>query len=137
MFKRLAPLVALPLLIANLANAQEEQTNSREPSGKFWISPRVEQQPAAPEIRDGAATNESRMLGIQTDLLEAKWNSESGRLTLSSTVTGRDFLSDGNFNVPGGSGRIISVSDKAFGRGQAIDIVYPSGDRNVVMLFSN
>jgi hypothetical protein len=74
-------------------------------------------------------------LTITNELLTARWTDDPPRLSLRASASGREFLREATLSTSGGVARITTASDKTFGAGQAIEISYPNGRRDVVMLF--
>jgi len=76
-----------------------------------------------------------RDLSIASDTLTVKWRSDSTRVSISDKSSGREFLKDGKLSNVGGQARVVTVNDHTFGAGQAIEVSYPNGNRDSVMLF--
>ena len=115
-------------------HAQEEQSakSSATASVRYWTAPRVEQQPPRAETAHAPATTSAPLI-ISNDLLEAHLRHDQLMLK-SISFGGRPFIT-GTFNTTGGAAKIISLSDEKFGAGKAIQISYPNGDTDLVMLF--
>jgi len=126
------------LVLANIfASAQDEQSSaaSASPSSRYWTAPRVQQEPPRAASASPRPAANPKPLAISNDLLEAKLSPDSTHLTLTDISSGRVFLHDGNFNATSSIAKIVSVSDPKFGSGQGIEISYPNGDSDIVMLF--
>ena len=74
-------------------------------------------------------------LTISNETLVVNWSSDPAQLSINARNSERDFLKDGKLSAAGGTGKLSAVSDKTFGAGQAIEITYPNGNRDAVMLF--
>lgn len=72
-------------------------------------------------------------LTIANETLTVKWS--AARISINSASSGREFLKDGQLSGSNGKARVATVADKTFGAGQAIEISYPNGHRDSVMLF--
>lgn len=129
-------LVGLVVFTTAFVHAQEEQssTSSASASERYWTAPRVQQEPPRAETTTAPAANSnSKPLVISNESLEATFS--IGKLSLRYKPSGRVFLNNGNFNATGGTAKIIDVSEKPFGSGKGIQISYPGGDSDIVMLF--
>lgn len=124
------------VLIAALAYAQEEKpaNSSAAPSARYWTAPRIQQDPPRSEANSAATNSAAKPLQIENDLLQVTM-SESNRLSITFKSSGRTFLTDGNFNASGGTARIVRATEGKFGSGSAIEITYPNGDMDAVLLF--
>jgi hypothetical protein len=74
-------------------------------------------------------------LTITNETILVKWSSKSERVSLAVHSSGRTFLEDAKLGGAGGTAKVTSVGDNIFGEGQAIEISYPNGNRDTVMLF--
>ena len=132
-------LVGVITLTTAFSYAQDEQSaaTSGSASSRYWTAARVQQEPprATSSTSTSAVLPNTKPVTISGDTLTATFSPDSSRLTLTEKSSGRVFLRDGNFNTTGGTAKIISASDEKFGSGQGIEISYPNGDSDVVMLF--
>jgi hypothetical protein len=132
-------LIAAVVLATVIAHAQEEQsgTSSASASARYWTAPRVQQEPprSVNASAAGKVTPDAKPLIIDNELLEASLSPASNRLTVTYKPSHRTFVTDGNFNAAGGTATILTVSDKQFGSGKAIEISYANGDADAIMLF--
>jgi hypothetical protein len=74
---------------------------------------------------------------IHNATLEVQFDAGSGRFSLMAVPTQRTFLRDGRLSADAAATRIVTVTDRTFGRGQAIEVTSPKGDRDAVLLFPN
>jgi hypothetical protein len=74
-------------------------------------------------------------LTITNETLTVRWSQNAARLSINAKAVGRDFLTDGKFAGTVNSARLIAVTDKTFGPGQAIEVSYSNGNHDTVMLF--
>lgn len=74
-------------------------------------------------------------LTITNETISVQWSSKSERVSLAVHASGRTFLEDAKLGGEGGTAKVTGVGDKIFGEGQAIEISYPNGNRDTVMLF--
>jgi hypothetical protein len=138
-FSRLSFLIGAVILATTFARAQEEQPalTSASPSARYWTASRVEQEPPrAGNVRPPEKTNPSaKPLIIDNEFLEVSLLPESNRFAITHKLSQRAFIVDGSFNTGEGTAKIATVSEKKFGTGAALQITYPGGDYDVVMLF--
>lgn len=128
-------LFVFAVLTAGLLPAQEEQAaRSSEAASRYWTAPRVEQTPPAGQRKPVPAVA-GQPLTIENETLRVTWNPAG--LEMVYKPSGSVFLNDGSFNLAGGAGKIISVTDKTFGQGQEIEFSNPDGSSDAVMLFPN
>lgn len=77
-------------------------------------------------------------LAISNSLLQVNFNTASGQFSVSNFSAGLTFVSQGNFLLgSGGSAGVATVSNAALGAGQAIQIAWPNGNSDAIMLFTN
>lgn len=81
------------------------------------------------------AANGERV-AIQNAGLKVEFDSATGRFSITEKRNLRTFVRDGILSAEGGSARAVKVADSVFGRGEAIEIVHPDGNRDTIMLFS-
>lgn len=81
------------------------------------------------------ACAQERELAIENETLAARWTRESGRVSTVNKASGQTFLKDAKLSGQGGSAKVTTIRHKTFGQGKAIEISYPNGNRDVVMLF--
>lgn len=74
-------------------------------------------------------------LTISNETLVVNWSSDTTQLSVTARNSGRGFLKGGKLSSAGGMGKLSAVSDKTFGAGQAVEIAYPNGNRDSVVLF--
>lgn len=82
-----------------------------------------------------AAFAQGNELAIENDSLIVKWNTDSGHVSLIHKPSGKTFVQSAELTDAGGTARLGSVSYGTFGEGQAIEVSYPNGNRDAVMLF--
>jgi hypothetical protein len=82
-----------------------------------------------------AAEGQEQPLTIRTPTLEVSFEPVSAHLTVTTVAAHRQFISTGTLSASGGTARVVKVNDSTFGRGRAIEVVYPSGSRDAIMLF--
>src|ERR1044071_6869005 len=61
--------------------------------------------------------------------------SENGALSVATKPSGAPLFKDLRLSGEGGTARVLAVEDKAFGRGQGLEISYADGGRDLVILF--
>ena len=131
--------LAAVILTAAFAQAQEEQSvkSSTSASARYWTAPRVQQEPPrAGNLQPVVAEkNDAHPLVIDNELLGVAVNPDGTGLTISDKASQRAFITNGNFNASGGTAKIIAVSEPKFGAGKGIQISYPNGDFDLVMVF--
>jgi len=74
---------------------------------------------------------------IQNGALEVKYDSSAGRFTVGTRAPARTFVADGRLSATGGAAKVKPVKDKTFGDGQAIEVTYPGGNRDEILLLPN
>ncbi|MCX5674732.1 MAG: alpha-galactosidase, partial [Planctomycetota bacterium] len=72
---------------------------------------------------------------IRSAALEVTYDPPAGRFSVSAAAGARPFIADGKLSGAGGAARVAAVRDKTFGDGQAIEIAYPGGNRDQILLF--
>ena len=91
----------------------------------------VSEAPAAPS----AARIAKSVKTIRNDFLIVMFDEAHGDLTLQ-TSSGKSFVTNGRFGTrAGGTAKTTAVTDKAFGKGRAIEVDYPDGNRDQILLF--
>lgn len=78
---------------------------------------------------------QSNDLNIANEVLTVNWSLASAQISIGAKATGREFLKDIKLSGTGGRARLTGVTDKTFGLGQAIEISYPTGNGDSVMVF--
>jgi hypothetical protein len=71
---------------------------------------------------------------IRNQALVVAFEESSGLFTIQHTATGRTFVKDGRLSGTGGKAQVVTVNDRTFGEGQAIEVSYPSGGRDQMVL---
>ncbi len=75
-------------------------------------------------------------LEIANETLAVQWNSETSRVSVQAKATGRVFLNNTALGSERGAGKIVAITNRAFGTGQGIEISSSSRpDRDVVELY--
>src|SRR5438105_8445978 len=74
-------------------------------------------------------------LQIRTAHLQVRYESAAGRFSVTAGKQARPFLNEGKLNGKKGTARDVAVADRTFGKGLAIEVAYPDGNRDEVMLF--
>lgn len=129
--KQIALIFFSLLLFGNLTFAQEEQSaRAASVSDRYWTAPRIQSEP--PAVVPKFVSQLAWSVSIENEMLKA--TVVRGKLSVIDKHSGNSFL-DGDFNIVGGFGREITVSDKTFGKGQGIEISYSDGSRDTLMLF--
>lgn len=131
-------IVGIVALAAAFVHAQEEQSaaSSASASERYWTAPRVQQEPPRTESKASPATkSDAKPLIIENDLLTVTVAPDSGKVSIAHKASGRVFLPDGGFNATGGTARVVEITEPTFGSGKGIQLSYPNGDADVVMLF--
>jgi hypothetical protein len=85
----------------------------------------------------GSALAQEKPLTIENDALQASFDRGTGRFSLIAKPSQRVFLRDGKFSSVNGTARTTTGADRSFGRGQVIEISYPTGNRDSIMVFPN
>ena len=126
-------------LVTSRCCSQEEQSaiSSASASVRYWTAPRVEQTPARQQKTKETQTlrPSASPLLIENELLEVTASPDSGHIGIAHKPSKRVFATDGSFNESGGTAKVITISDDTFGSGKAIEVSYPTGDRDLIMLF--
>jgi hypothetical protein len=73
-------------------------------------------------------------LVIRNDLIEVKCDPADGQLSIGNLVDQRVFAT-GKLVAGGGNGRVVGISDKTLGQGQAIEIAHAGGGIDRIMLY--
>ena len=74
-------------------------------------------------------------LKLENSTLEISFDPSAGRFSVASKPTRRVFLQDASLSGTNGIAKSIQFTDKTFGQGQAIEISYPNGNRDRIILF--
>ena len=76
-------------------------------------------------------------LKIENGLYTVEFDSTRGDFSIQHKPSGKTFAKDGKFDGTAGSATELSVSDKIFGNGRAIEVRYANGNRNTVALYDS
>jgi hypothetical protein len=76
---------------------------------------------------------QAQPLTIENAALAVKF--DAGRFSLTTKPTQRVFVKDGQLSAPGGTAKVVPVTDKTFGPGQSIEVAYAEGHRDTITLF--
>jgi hypothetical protein len=136
-FSRSAFLIGAVFLATTLAHAQDEQSanSAASASARYWTAPRVQQEPPHGESsRVAGARPGDRTLDIENELLRVAVRANGDGLEITDKASRRTFIT-GDFNANGGTAKIVTLSEKKFGAGKGIQISYPNGDYDLVMVF--
>jgi hypothetical protein len=82
-----------------------------------------------------AFTASAEQIRIQNAGLEATFDTISQRFTLTDRRSATVFIKDGRFSDAEGAAKSTEVTDKVFGRGQAIEVVQRNGNHDFIMVF--
>ena len=74
---------------------------------------------------------------IENESLKVQHISSGGYVSIASKPSGRTFVSSAVFSRNGGVATATSLTHRTFGRGQAIEVAYPDGGKDSIMLFPN
>jgi len=91
---------------------------------------------AAVLIPQWANASLARDVNIENDLYKVVFHASLGDFSILHKLSGKTFATNGTFESGGGRAAKITVNDKTFGRGQGIEIVYPSGRRDTLELYA-
>jgi hypothetical protein len=83
----------------------------------------------------GAVLAQAQPVTIENAALIATF--DAGRFTLTAKPSRLVFLKDGQLSAAGGTAKVVPVTDKTFGLGQALEVAYPEGQRDTIALFPN
>ena len=72
---------------------------------------------------------------IRNTSLVLRVEPDTGLFSLGAQSPARTFATGGKLSGAGGTAKVVSVSDRVFGEGAAIDVTYPNGNRDRIMLF--
>ncbi|MGC8638821.1 MAG: alpha-L-fucosidase [Isosphaeraceae bacterium] len=86
--------------------------------------------PAIPPLASAAAA-----IQIKSDRYSVSVDATAGRFTLALQPSGKTILTDGRLSGQGGAARVVDRTDRAFGKGKAIEIDDPDGNREQVALY--
>lgn len=75
------------------------------------------------------------VISIQNDALRVSYETASGKVTIVNLPTGQRFITDGQLTEAQGTAQATTARDKIFGDGQALEVRYPSGAADRIMLF--
>ncbi|MCF7674750.1 MAG: hypothetical protein K9M97_05360, partial [Akkermansiaceae bacterium] len=65
---------------------------------------------------------------------EVVYDSTAAEFSIRHKPSGKVFANNGKFEIPGGQAGIVSLTDKTFGKAQAIEITTPDGNHNRITL---
>ena len=82
-----------------------------------------------------SGTAREKQLKLENSALEISFDAAAGRFTVTSKIAQRVFLLDAALTGAKGAAKLTHVADKTFGPGNAIEITYPDGNRDVITLF--
>jgi hypothetical protein len=74
---------------------------------------------------------------IENSLYTVSVEASDGSFTVAAKPNGKKFLTDGKLSGTGGSAKAIELTDKIFGKGKAIQISYPNGNKETISLYPN
>lgn len=90
-----------------------------------------------PTILLFASYSSPAQFSISNETLRVDLNVASGQFNITALPSQQTFVTGGQFLSTNGVGSSGLTTNSIFGAGQIIDIVYPNGNRDDVMLFSN
>ena len=73
---------------------------------------------------------------LENDRFAISVEAADGSFTVVSKPGGEKFLTDGKLSGTGGTAKIINLTDQTFGRGKALQISYPNGNRETIALYA-
>src|SRR5262245_33244227 len=82
-----------------------------------------------------AAQEADKQKVIWNDTLTVAFDESRGLFTVQHKPSGKTFVTNGRLSNTGGKAALVSVADKALGDGQAIEVSFPGGNRDRIMLF--
>jgi hypothetical protein len=82
-----------------------------------------------------SAQEADKIKEIRNDDLVVSFDEGKGIFSVRNNPSRKFFVPEGRLANPGGKADIIPVAHKIFGAGQAIELSYPGGNRNRLMLF--
>ena len=74
---------------------------------------------------------------LENDRFAISVEAADGSFTVVSKPGGEKFLTDGKLSGTGGTAKVINLTDQTFGRGKALQISYPNGNRETIALYAN
>ncbi len=75
-------------------------------------------------------------VSIENEMYTVRVEPADGRFTLASRPGERVFLNNGKLSGTAGTAKVIDVTDRAFGRGKGIEVLYPDGNRDTITLYA-
>ena len=87
--------------------------------------------------QDPAVAGQGGLLRIENGLYAVQWDRDTQAFSLIYQPAQLTFAAQGAFAGSGGQAALISVEDKTAGRGQAIEIIHPNGNRDRIALYPN
>src|SRR5579885_1245089 len=88
-------------------------------------------------IAAGLISSPAQTVTISNEMLRADFDTAAERFTIVQQATQLSFVSGGQFIATGGVASVQTTSSALFGSGQLIDIAYPAGNHNQILLFTN
>jgi hypothetical protein len=85
----------------------------------------------------GPVGGKAETVQIQIAQLHVRYDPTAGHFSVTAGKQTRPFLKDGTLNGKKGTARIISVADATFGKGRAIEVAYPDGNSDQILLFAD
>ncbi len=74
-------------------------------------------------------------MAIENDSLRIMWIEDQGTFSIQAKPSGKVFVPSGRLSQATGTVQVIAVSDRTFGKGQAIEVSYPDGSSDRISLF--
>ncbi|MBU6402231.1 MAG: alpha-galactosidase [Verrucomicrobia bacterium] len=136
------PALVLPLKAAlrRLSSSQAQQTSAGRRSSRLRGDHSVRRFAACLcclTLASVAGAASDPRLVIQNAALRVEFDPATSRFALTDRVTHRTFVRDGRLSGDRGVARVVTVTDRIFGRGQAIDVVYPDGNGDGISVYRN
>jgi hypothetical protein len=78
---------------------------------------------------------QAKDLSIHNDHLVLSCDPSTGQVSLRPSASNARLAIEAVLPVHPGDGKVVATSDKAFGKGKAIELIYPNGNRDTLMLF--
>jgi len=85
--------------------------------------------------RRAATDAAAAAVAIDNPCLRVEWQGEKGIFTVTHKATGRTFVAAGRFGRGGGAARVVGLPGDALGPGTAIEITYPDGSADRLILY--
>src|SRR6266511_3317763 len=74
-------------------------------------------------------------LSIHNESLQLRVDASANSFSLAATGQSQPIVRAGSLRETGGTARTVALADKHFGKGQAIEISYPSGNSTQLQIF--